>query len=615
MKRAILLLAIVVGTATVAKAFDIATIAKSDPLVITGAVGTQSTFYNSTSGGYASPFSLSAYANLNINVYGVSVPFSFYYNTNNFSFTYPQFSFNISPTFKGWTLHLGRRSMAFSPYVYNIPFNGLGVEYKHSKLGLRFGVFYGELREAIDFDPDDPNHGTPVYRRTGWGFKAGYGTSRTYIDVFLFGARDHQSSINEEWFDQINAQENIVIGAKGRWQISKPLSVTANVATSILSTDINAPIVPVDEALKYKDLYEVRYSSLLRWAGDVSFNASWSFLSLALSYKHIQPDYSSLGVSYMSNNYHTLGIAANTRFAGITVGGNFSIQSDNLSKQQAYTTRGLVYSANFSAPIGSKISLSGSYNGYRQCQYDGLQAVNDTTRINREMNSATFMGSYNTSTETLSHFVSLSGNFSFNEDKNPTVEGISDVMTLAAGASYSLSVLPIETNFGFNYSFQQSNGYESHYTTSVYSLTASKSLLKNRNLVLSASVSLVDNRMDDNKNITFGGNITAGYTLAEVHNFSLGANLNSYANTNLVLPGAQNEGGYDLSISFSYSYTFTAFAIRRNSEEEAKRVNKKFNYYSDFSRAARRERELKAYQQQQDAINRENLNSVGATNE
>ena len=109
MKRIVMtiLVSLALLPAIKAQGYDIATIAKSDPLVITGAVGTQNTYYYSSLGsGYASPLSSSAYANLNISVYGIAMPFSFYYSSDNLSFSHPQFSFNVSPTYKGLTLHL-----------------------------------------------------------------------------------------------------------------------------------------------------------------------------------------------------------------------------------------------------------------------------------------------------------------------------------------------------------------------------------------------------------------------------------------------------------------------------------------------------------------------------
>ena len=343
---------------------------KKDPLIVTGALGTQSTLYYSSGVGSASPLNYSMYANLNVNLYGYNMPFAFYYSSNNYSFTHPQFAFNFSPTYKGWTLHLGRRSMPFSSYVYNLPFNGVGLEYKSTQSGLRFGIFYGILRDAVNFVPGEMPSGRPVYKRSGWGLKLGYGNSRNYLDLYLFRSQDHRSSIDEIWYDEVNAQENIVVGVKGRWQIFKPLSITANIATSIFSTDITAPEVPLDKVEKYDKIFGVRYSSLMRWAGDVTLAANFKKISMSLFYKHIQPDYMSMGVSYMNNNYHNIGTAVNLRLGKLNMGGNFSLQEDNLSGEQLYTTRGLSYSANLNMPIGNKFSVSANYNGFRQCQYD-----------------------------------------------------------------------------------------------------------------------------------------------------------------------------------------------------------------------------------------------------
>ena len=63
---------------------DISQIAKSDPLIITGAIGTRNTYYHSSGSiSYASPLSNMVYANLNVSVYGFSMPFSFYYSNDN----------------------------------------------------------------------------------------------------------------------------------------------------------------------------------------------------------------------------------------------------------------------------------------------------------------------------------------------------------------------------------------------------------------------------------------------------------------------------------------------------------------------------------------------------
>ena len=118
--------------------------------------------------------------------------------------------------------------------------------------------------------------------------------------------------------------------------------------------------------------------------------------------------------------------------------------------------------------------------------------------------------------------------------------------------------------------------------------------------------------MDTNKSLTVGGNLSASYILAKAHNFSLGVNYSSYANTNLVVDEYMRDKGRDFSCSLSYSYSFTAFSIKRRPKEQVSRYGK-FEYYSDFSRAAVRERRMLEYQQKKNNENRNKMNSVEAS--
>ena len=167
--KKIFALAVAAMLASVMHAQNISEIAKSDPLIITGAVGTQNTYrYSSVGNGFSSPMSNTVFANLNISVYGFSMPFSLFYSNDNLDFNYPQISFNLTPRYKNWTGHIGQSSMAMSNYVMNMSFNGFGVEYNSKK--LRAGVFEGRLRNAINGDPTNPFTRTPQYNRMGWGF-------------------------------------------------------------------------------------------------------------------------------------------------------------------------------------------------------------------------------------------------------------------------------------------------------------------------------------------------------------------------------------------------------------------------------------------------------------
>lgn len=545
---------------------NIAEIAKSDPLIISGAVGTQNTYrYSSEGYGYGSPFSNVVYANLNFCIYGFNMPFSLHYSNDNLNFNYPQLSFNLSPTYKNWTGYLGQSTMAMSSYVMNMSFNGVGVEYSSNK--LRAGLFYGRLRNAINPDPTDPFARTPQYKRMGWGFKVGYGSGKNYIDLYMLNAYDRENSIDELWRQQVTPKENIVVGVKGCVTPFKWLSFTANAAGSVFNTDLRAPDAPVKT--DFDKVFDVKYSSLMRFAGDVNANINVKGVNASISYRMVQPDYTSLGTYYMSNNYQSLGITLGTSlFNKVSLSGTFSGQADNLSKEQLYTTCGFVYGANASTRIGKNFSIMAGYNGYMQTQRDGTCVVNDTTRVHRIMSSYSLTPSFFCESEHLGHNISVSANLTENKDLNKFASGESDVKTTALGLSYNIDVKPIETDFTLTYSHQQSDGFNSKYISDIATLGTSRSFLKEKNLNLSASVSLCYNEVErQSKSLSLGADIAASYNLNKVHLFSANAAFNKYGDVNLT----KTRSGLDctdISVSLNYTYTFTLLAIKSKAKKE-----------------------------------------------
>lgn len=239
---------------------DISQIAKSDPLIITGSIGTNNTYFHSSAGlGYMSPLSNSFFANLNFNIYGFSMPFSIYFSNDNLNFSYPQFSFNLSPSYKNFTAHIGQSSMPFSQYVLNMSFNGVGLEWRDKQ--FRASAFYGVLRRAVNDNPDDPTARIPQYRRYGWGISAGYSKGGNSIDLYFLRAYDSESSIDERWRTRVRPQENLVLGLKGQLSYKNFLSLAANVATSAFTADRESQQVMTDEARRFDKIFETRYTS------------------------------------------------------------------------------------------------------------------------------------------------------------------------------------------------------------------------------------------------------------------------------------------------------------------------------------------------------------------
>ncbi|WP_276894633.1 hypothetical protein [Hallella bergensis] len=546
-----------------ARTQDIEQIAKSDPLIISGSVGTRNTYYHSSIGsGYASPLSNTIYANLNISIYGYSMPFSLYYSNDNLDFNYPHLSFNISPTYKNWTAHIGRSSMPYSNYVMNMSFNGVGLEYNSQR--LRAGAFYGTLRSAVNDDPLSPTARRPQYKRVGWGVKVGYGSQQNYLDLYLLRVYDRPRSLDNHWRQAVSPQENLVLGLKGRVSIKNWLSLTANMATSVFSTDIDAKKIENSEATRFDKIFDVRYSSLMRFAGDVNMNLSLKNFNTSVFYRMVQPDYMSLGSYYMPNNYHSLGLNMSTSlFKKVVLSATFSGQEDNLTNKQMFTTRGFVYSANASTSIGTHANISAGYNGYLQTQGDGTAKVVDSTMVHRIMHSFNVMPSFFFNTSNLGHNLSLTASFVKNEDLNKFSKGDTDIKTLAVGLSYGVDIESWGTSVSATVSHQQSKSNTSTYTSDIGSMSISRSFLQEKNLNISVTGSLCYNEIKQaSKSLSLGVDAALSYTLNKVHVFSLSGGLNKYGDVN-ISHTRSNLDDTDVSATFTYAYTFSIFEIKR----------------------------------------------------
>ena len=544
----------------------ISNISKSEPLIITGAIGTSNHYYHSSGFQYSSPFASSAWASMNISLYGISMPVAFYYTNSEFSFNYPHISFNLNPSYKNWQGYIGQSTMQFSSYIMNMSFNGIGIEYKGDK-GLRFGAFYGRLRNAINDDPEDLDARLPQYRRTAWGFKVGYGSGANSIDLYVMRAWDTESSVREYWRSRIAPEENLLVGLRGTTRLTKWLGISANVATSLFTTDNRVDNVDSRKLEDWDKVFDVKYTSSMRFAGDVSANITLKGLNTSIFYRIVQPEYRSMGAFYMSNNYQSLGISANTHlFHKVSLGGNFSLQSDNLSKEQLYTNKGFVYSANASTRIG-QVGLSARYSGYQQKQYDGSIRVNDSTRVHRIMHSIGGSATYSLQRDILTHTFTISGGYNMNKDLNKFATGVSDVKTISGAATYNVRVEPWNTDFAGTLNHQQSIGYDRKYTSDILSLTTVRTFFEENQLNVSATLNVCYNRLEKmRENMSLGGDMQVGWTLNKVHNFSLSGGIARSNDVNIT----DNESMYnvtEVNVGLNYTYTFSLFELKRKAKK------------------------------------------------
>ena len=492
-----------------------------DPLTVSGTVGTSITSsWNSGGLYYSSPFSTTAYADMTFNVYGISVPMSLnLINTSakQFSFSDPFFMINFRPTWKRFTFHFGTSCMNFSNYTYNgISFNGVGMEYRGEM--FRFGGFYGNFnhattfhsqfddRDAIQFLSDsllgmnNVSYTTfPQFKRKAYAAHMALGSMRNYIDISLLHAADKLESLPSEWYmytvnsiDEIDTalivrdslikgKENLALGFKGHFTIGEWVMFETNLGASLYTPDITRDEMELEGGgglvsmannlmgkLRKSGLYNARYGSEVRFAGDALLKLNFKPVLVSLSYRFVDPDYTSLGANGFNQNSRTFGgnISSSLFHGTAFLNLNAYLQRDNLDGNQKFTNQVGSYSVNWNNFIGDHVSLALLYNCVRQNQYDGLSPVPEDTRINQIAHCLDFSPSYTLSLYN-DHTFSLSFNYLQNKNLNEQMEGMCfDVTTTTCGLGYEVYLtdkrISLDANYDFSLSRAPGNDYNSH---------------------------------------------------------------------------------------------------------------------------------------------------------
>ena len=609
---------------------------EADPLTFSGSVGTtlQSLFNNRDVYAAGSPFALTAYANFNIGIYGFNIPINI--NLMNiaatqFSFPRPQLNINMTPQWRNFRFHIGTSSMHFSNYTYSGQnFTGLGMEYQ-GKL-FRFGGFYGNMQAATRFKEYDNRSAIryladsllglnvqdidlPQYKRVGYGARIGVGSTKNYLDLNLFKAKDDTNSLPMTWYSEagdtvqrdsvVLAKENLAVGLSGRVAIGRWFSLTANAGASLFTPDqhgsaINAASLSalgadsgdaqLKKVLGILDkvgwLYTPRMNSQLRLAGDAAASFNFRRFNAVVTYRFVQADYTSLGTTRFSQNAHGLGANTNLRLFKNTT--TFSLagylQRDNLDHKQIYTNQVATYSTNLSTLLFNALNFSLAYSGVNQYQLDGTKQVNDSTRTNQLAHNLTLSPSY-TIEGVNSHNISLTFNTVQNRNLNTlnTKKSKQDVNTYSAGAGYTLTLTEKRMDVGVNYDFSKSmselNSYSSHAIGGSFSYSIVKTDKMNLRVNYTMSLSFnkdINGEANNNNSVTydpddpentintnsvsFSNRLGANFSYNRQHSASLYLSSSNYSE-NIVI-GQRISTDFDLRINFAYSYSFAKRIIK-----------------------------------------------------
>lgn len=545
---------------------NLETIGKGKAFTVSGGINASSVFYDAS--GVAArrdPFNYFLSGNLNIGLYGWSVPLSFSYSNQQSQFQQPFNQYGLSPTYKWITAHAGYRGMTFSNYTMNgHVFLGGGFDIVPTNK-IKVSAFYGRLLKAVEEDTTQENN-IPVYERLGGGAKITLGDQKNNIGLIVFKAKDEINSLAvAPTSADVNPEENLVLGVSFVTALNQRLNINGEYASSAITKDTRAEAVSADNAFdKMKFIFQPRASSSYYHAIKAGVTYAFVNAGVGASYERIDPGYRTLGAYYFNNNLESFAFTGTTILnqKKLRLNGQVGLQRNNLDATELNTMNRFSGAVNASYQASQRMTMNVSYSNFQtvinfRSQFDYLNQVSpyenlDTLNYRQIAQNATANANYvlNESKERRQN-VNLNLSFQKTADVQADVEQPSGSRFYNINSSYTLTFdqnLTVNLAANGNFTETQAGGNK------IYGPSASvRRSFFGKKLSTSGSLSY-NNAYSKGKRTSEVFNIRMGanYTWLEKHQFDLSLTRVSRSTDQSETQKRFNE----LTVQFGYNYNF-----------------------------------------------------------
>lgn len=375
---------------------DVQGFGKKENYNVHGGLNLGTNFYQAVAGPsrYA-PFGFTANGNLQVQLGAIHIPIQLSYNNLQGSLSRPFQQYGASPYYKWVKLHLGYRSLNFSPYVYaGRTFRGVGIELTPGKFSMI--AFKGTLRNLFSVQDTIVNGAVvlPSFDRSILGAKVGFGKQNKF-ELSAVKVTDEDSALPNS---NLKPQDNLVLGAALKFKVFKVLQLQANAASSLFTSDtrIENPESLSEQLSQFNGVHQINVSSRLSFASDAALTYSKKKFTIGAKYKRINPYYYSLATNFMQNDIenYTLNSSVGLLKQKLRLRASAGVQRDNLRRQKAYTSNRIIGSATATYMPSKKLNLLFRYANYQHENTSGLAIINDTVKILTTMNTFQFNTNY-----------------------------------------------------------------------------------------------------------------------------------------------------------------------------------------------------------------------------
>lgn len=315
-------------------------------------------------------------ANILLSYKGIKIPISYSVSNGrslagyNFpSFRTPRFNnLGISPTYKWVKIHLGHRTMSFTPYTYDgLRFKGWGTELTPKSFQLL--VFSGRLFQTSISDLNLKNGLTDPPKRNAWGSLFGYKTEETEVSGILFQAKDN--SLYQGYSEYI-PKENTIISVRGKKKILKDFEISFEKSFSAYNRDAREESISIQThqtAYNLFGLFTKRKSSVYREATKASITFTNDDFNTAYHFEEIAKGYKTLGSNLFDNGFTSNTLASSFQpVEKLQINAEGGLRTDRLFGEKGNNSSRLILNLSSSYQINENISSSLNISNFKNTQ-------------------------------------------------------------------------------------------------------------------------------------------------------------------------------------------------------------------------------------------------------
>lgn len=344
-------------------------IGKKGGIKASGGIGFNNSYYLSDGEtNRTSPYLYTLSGNANVSLYGWSIPFTVSYSNKKFTTGQPFNIVGMSPTYKSLTMHIGVRSMSFSPYTLaGHSFLGGGLEYTFQDLGLSVKAMGGRFLKAVAVDTLNPEN-TPTYNRYGGGLMLSYSKGGNEISLIGFHAQDDENSINtDDYLIDLRPQQNTVYSLSVKKNINSLVTIYGEGAFSAWTRNASDSLISEEESLSQKVFFISATNSTFYYnAYKAGIDLNLKIFTLGASYQRVEPEFKTLGSYNVANDFENISVNASTKLfkSKLSLQGQIGLQRDDLNDDKMSKMNRLVSSAGIVYKPGERLSLTLNYSGF-----------------------------------------------------------------------------------------------------------------------------------------------------------------------------------------------------------------------------------------------------------